>query len=480
MRKTRIIGLTFTTFMIASMLGGFVMAAQGASELSSDDILNYPTVSLFIEGNYTVSSTSIASKGYQKLDNFLGMSETGDPVFSFNIGINSVTDDTDELGIAEDWDMYSIDNDNYYLSDLFVDDQSNLVENSTTIESGQTFFYGTEWTASSYPFLWVSGIHSPVVGTNTTIIIADGASTVTVLNSWITQKSEYWFDLTASASALTSPDNVTIANGAISGSVRIFNIGGSRELKDGRHITNYVGGTSYAGSATTSTVLGAGDLDDIIAKGITPLVSIPTQLKPIATQRVQHRITGWGSRQQLEAQLEEAIALMHKILADDIQSYKITTAQIINAIPPKVHEVCKSFAVEVAGRTSTLNDFTEGLEDTSITGSVIIADNPADKPLAFIGNAWSWIKENAEKIIDNTKSAIASIVHGKSSGEWGATMTDEITDSNGQIDESPTVLNTLSDKVFQAINFMQRNWYWFAAGGLLIGTIITIIILKRI
>jgi hypothetical protein len=478
MNKHKIIGFSVVIFMLVSTAGGFALAVQGASELTSYDVLNYPTVSLLLEGNYTVASTSVMKTDW-KADNFLGMSSEGDPVFSFSSVIKSITDDTEEFTLAENWDMYAIPNRNYFVQAMFASDQSNLVENGTDIESGETFFYGTEFTSASYPFLWVSGIHSPIVGTNTTITVKDGATSVTLLNTWITKQSEFWFDLTASASACTTPDNITISNAAIDGSVRIFNVGGSRELKDGRHITNYVGGQLYDGSATQSAVYGAGSIDAIVSQGVSKIVNLPTQLKPPGQQRVRHRITGWGSRAELEDALLEAIAQLQGILADDIQSYKLASAEIVNTISPPVHEVCKTFAVDIAGKTSTLQDFTEGLEDTSISGSVIVADNPADKPNSVFSSAWSWIKENAEKLIDNTKSAIASIVHGKSSGEWGADMTAEITDANGQIDRSPTVLNSLSEKLFEVMNFMQRNWYWFAAAGLLIGIIVTIVIIRK-
>jgi len=232
------------------------------------------------------------------------------------------------------------------------------------------------------------------------------------------------------------------------------------------------------GNSPFAPIFGINSISSIQSLGVDRMLALPSDIKPTGQIGPNyHRITGWGSRTDLEDALLAAIDAIEALIddPDDIIDYAVTTCKSICSIPEKVQSVAKSFAVEVAGATTNLRDYANRLADKTFTASKVIVDDPDDKPTEM--TFWEWFKTNNRNVFDITKAALAGIVHGKTTVEWGIDLAVAVSDAQGRIDNAPTILNSISEAMYKSIVWAAKNWYWIVIGGAISGVIVTLLVL---
>lgn len=434
--------------VLIALIGLNIGLAVGAADnqlLDPDDPNNYVSSFLKMTGNYTIDDLILESlmtkSAISSRDNFLGMDAAGDYVFSFDFGINSITDDLAENTVSEYTVESGMTGEEVESRYILSNDMNFEIQNLTDIGSGDTFLYNptTALTVAEAPYLWIDNIYSAATSSNTTIIVKQGSTSTTILNELIPSGSEVWYDLSQDFTP-TTIDNITISNSIIDRGVYLYDLDGDKTVSDTRYLTTYV------------------DTDSSAPYTVAEITGLESTFDREVNIDCHHVVTTWGNQDILELKLHEKIVAIEDLIDDvgDIKDYAVTTARVTNALPLDAFQVAKQMCEDIEDKTTTVRDFAIDLESSTITSSKVVIDDPSD---AFddefsLAAWWQWFKQNTENCWDITKAAAAAILHGETNGEWGVDVTAEILDAQGEINNAPTCLQSISDAMYKAI-----GWY---------------------
>lgn len=448
--------------VLLGILGLNITIAVGADDqlLDPSDPNNYINSYLKMTGNYTIDDLTLAEiygKGafysIMQRDNFLCINEDGDFVFSFDFSNSGITDDLEENSISEYSQAKGLEGIEVKSKYIFSDDMNYLVENLTDIDAGETYLYNptSAFTTASYPYLYIPNLYSATTAANTTIIVKQGATSTTILNEQLPTGSEFWYDLTEEFTPTTA-DNITISNSIIDSGVFIYSLDSNKVLKDTRYLTIYVGGDLVEASAkNVPTNQGPG-----------PLLALASTYDRVSDIDCYHTTTSWGNQEILETGVLDRINLVDDLIdsIDDIKDYAISTAKIVNNLPSQAFEVAKEFCNAAVKKTTQIRDFCISMEGKTISSSKVTIDDPSD---AFDKegsemNWWQWFKQNTKNCWDITKAGVAAILHGDSQAEWGVDVYTSIVDAQGEIEEAPTCLQSISNAMYKGIVWYMKYW----------------------